>query len=411
MPSVDVVIVGGGIGGSALAASLASGGLEVELLERTTNFEDRVRGEWMAPWGVAEAKKLGLYDLLIEKGGHHLSRHVGYDELVRPEDAEANALPIGMLHPESPGPLCLEHVTMQQTLIENASRAGATVRRGVTGVAMTAGAQPTVRFEHEGERFEVDCRLVVGADGRASVVRRTLGIELHEAPVDHLIAGLLIEGADGWPDDTQAMGKSGDINYLIFPQGKGKVRLYADYDVAERGRFAGAEGAAKLLAAFDMKCVPRSQAIAAARPIGPCRSYPSQDAWTEQPYAQGGILIGDAAGYNDPILGQGLSITLRDARIVRDLLLGSTDWSESALTPYAEERSERLRRLRFVAECITQLFARFDAEAITRRTRAITRMRENPELFPAVAAAAYLGPDVCDPASFTPTFKARLFDA
>jgi 2-polyprenyl-6-methoxyphenol hydroxylase-like FAD-dependent oxidoreductase len=300
---------------------------------------------------------------------------------------------------------------MQQALIENAARAGATVRRGVTGVTVTAGPRPAVRFEHEGKQFDVQCRLVVGADGRASGVRRTLGIQLHESPVDHLIAGLLIEGADGWPEDTQAMGKAGDINYLIFPQGGGKVRLYADYDVAERGRFAGAAGAAKLLAAFDMECVPRSQAIAGARPIGPCRSYPSQDAWTERPFAQGGILIGDAAGYNDPILGQGLSITLRDVRIVRDLLLASDDWSESALAPYAEERSERLRRLRFVAECVTQLFARFDDEGITRRTRAITRMRENPELFPAVAAAAYVGPDLCDPAGFTPAFKAELFDA
>jgi hypothetical protein len=32
-------------------------------------------------------------------------------------------------------------------------------------------------------------------------------------------------------------------------------------------------------------------------------------------------------------------------------------------------------------------------------------------LFPAVAAAAYLGPDFCDPANFTPAFKAQLFDA
>ena len=41
----DVVIVGGGIGGSGLAAVLADGGLDVEVLERTTTFPDRVRGE------------------------------------------------------------------------------------------------------------------------------------------------------------------------------------------------------------------------------------------------------------------------------------------------------------------------------------------------------------------------------
>ena len=50
MGSVDVVIVGGGVGGSSLGAALAGSGLSVALLERTTSFEDRVRGEWIAPW-------------------------------------------------------------------------------------------------------------------------------------------------------------------------------------------------------------------------------------------------------------------------------------------------------------------------------------------------------------------------
>ena len=53
---IDVVIVGGGIGGSSLAASLAEAGLRVEILERELKFVSRVRGEWIAPWGVAEAK-------------------------------------------------------------------------------------------------------------------------------------------------------------------------------------------------------------------------------------------------------------------------------------------------------------------------------------------------------------------
>lgn len=40
----DIVIVGGGIGGSGLASLLASGGLQVTVLERTETFPDRVRG-------------------------------------------------------------------------------------------------------------------------------------------------------------------------------------------------------------------------------------------------------------------------------------------------------------------------------------------------------------------------------
>ena len=53
----DLIIVGGGIGGSALAATMAKAGRSVLLLEKSTVYEDHVRGEWIAPWGVAEPTK------------------------------------------------------------------------------------------------------------------------------------------------------------------------------------------------------------------------------------------------------------------------------------------------------------------------------------------------------------------
>jgi flavin-dependent dehydrogenase len=56
----DVITVGGGLGGAALAKVLAENGVHVLVVERETTFKDRVRGEWIAPWGVAEAQKLGL---------------------------------------------------------------------------------------------------------------------------------------------------------------------------------------------------------------------------------------------------------------------------------------------------------------------------------------------------------------
>ena len=52
--SVDVVAVGGGVAGCALAAVLAEAGMAVLVLERETVFRDRVRGEWIPPWGVSE---------------------------------------------------------------------------------------------------------------------------------------------------------------------------------------------------------------------------------------------------------------------------------------------------------------------------------------------------------------------
>ena len=56
----DVVVVGAGIAGASIAAVLARGGIEVLLLERQREHRDRVRGEYMAPWGVLEARAVGL---------------------------------------------------------------------------------------------------------------------------------------------------------------------------------------------------------------------------------------------------------------------------------------------------------------------------------------------------------------
>ena len=69
----EVVIVGAGIGGSALATVLARAGIAVTLLEKSLVHVDHVRGEWLAPWGVAETQRLGLYETLA-RGGRASSR-------------------------------------------------------------------------------------------------------------------------------------------------------------------------------------------------------------------------------------------------------------------------------------------------------------------------------------------------
>jgi 2-polyprenyl-6-methoxyphenol hydroxylase-like FAD-dependent oxidoreductase len=233
----------------------------------------------------------------------------------------------------------------------------------------------------------------VGADGRASSVRRQIGAALHEDPAHHLMSGLLVLDAHGWPEDTETTGTEGDVHFLAFPQGRGRIRLYLCYPLEQRGRLAGPDGPQRFLEAFRLRCVPGSEHLAGARAAGPCPSYPNFDTWTDCPFVPGVVLVGDAAGYNDPITGQGLSITLRDVRIVRDLLLESADWSADVLEPYAEERADRMRRLRLCAALIARLFSEFDAEARTRRLRAFARLAQNPMLGVPLAGA-FLGPDL-----------------
>ena len=55
---------------SILAYALAAEGVGVSVLEATTEYEDRVRGESMHAWGMKEARNLGVEAVLLDAGAH-----------------------------------------------------------------------------------------------------------------------------------------------------------------------------------------------------------------------------------------------------------------------------------------------------------------------------------------------------
>ena len=95
----------------------------------------------------------------------------------------------------------------------------------------------------------------------------------------------------------------------------------------------GADRAGPFLERFRLDCLPYGDAIAGSEPVGPCAYLPGSDSWTDRPFAEGVVLIGDAAGWTDPLIGEGLSMAMRDARMVSEVLLGD-DWSVDAFEPY-----------------------------------------------------------------------------
>lgn len=403
----EVVIIGGGIGGSALAAVLAQAGIATTILEKSTIHIDRVRGEWIAPWGVAETRRLGLYDLLRKAGGHHLKRHVPYGDDIDIASAQRQTLDLTVFEGMGlPSPLCMRHPDMCDILNAEAIARGAELIRAVPDVQVTPGAPPTVRFQHDGRAREFTPRLVIGADGRNSIVRGQAGIEYHRDPAHHLMAGLLVDDTDGWPADLQISGTEDSVNFLAFPQSPSRVRLYICYGLDDRRRLAGADNQARFLDAFRLNCVPGSEYLARGTPAGPCNSYGNEDTWTDAPYAPGVVLIGDAAGHNDPIIGQGLSITYRDVRIVRDLMLENRDWTPETFRPYAEERYERMRRLRLTASSLSILNVEFGPHALERRIRVREERARNR--FPDLAPAVFIGPEIPPAELFSEDILNRL---
>ena len=121
----------------------------------------------MVSWGVAEAQELGIYELLRDTCGHefpYFLLSIG-PELSPPRDMLTTT-------PRHTPSLAFYHPTMQEVLLQASQDAGAEVRRGAHAGQVKPGPLPTVVVEHAGRVEEVSARLVVGVDGRNSLVRR-----------------------------------------------------------------------------------------------------------------------------------------------------------------------------------------------------------------------------------------------
>jgi 2-polyprenyl-6-methoxyphenol hydroxylase-like FAD-dependent oxidoreductase len=125
--------------------------------------------------------------------------------------------------------------------------------------------------------------------------------------------------------------------------------------------------------------------------------------------APGIVLIGDAAGHNDPSGGQGISIALKDARLVCEALNTTKAWTPEAFAPYASQRREQMRRLRFSTRLLSIYRMEFTEEARRRRLKGRERMAADPELMlPFVAMQK--GPFAVPSEAFSERIWDRLLD-
>jgi 2-polyprenyl-6-methoxyphenol hydroxylase-like FAD-dependent oxidoreductase len=104
---VDVAVVGAAIAGGVMATVLARAGLDVLLLERDVAYRDRVRGETMFPWGLAEVDRLGLRQVLEDAGRGFAQELIEYDERLDP--ATRPPIPLHAMIASVPGALNVGH--------------------------------------------------------------------------------------------------------------------------------------------------------------------------------------------------------------------------------------------------------------------------------------------------------------
>jgi 2-polyprenyl-6-methoxyphenol hydroxylase-like FAD-dependent oxidoreductase len=387
--NADVVVIGGGIGGSTLAAALTRKGCHVLGLERETKFRDRVRGENMLPWGVAAARRLGVLDDLLAGGGHPAPYFNMYAMGTQMEHR-----PLPQTTPSGEGCLNMYHPDLQEVLFAQAVKAGAQMMRGATVDAVTQqNGSWTVTFTIDGQSHAVTPRLVVGADGRFSSVRRWGGFRVKRDP-DHLrIAGALVTGTHT-PDDGAHLSIGPGYATFIAPLGNTRARMYFVYvgAMGDRKLSGGKEKAGAFLEACRSTGLP-AEWFHGVEVIGPLAEFEGADQAVESPRMPSLALIGDAAAATDPSWGCGLSKTLVDVETLSRHLLDTADW-DRALERYAHEHNDYYGKLHNVLSWMTELIWTGGSLADERRARVFPRMRSDPTGFPDAVGQGPFGP--CD---------------
>ena len=293
--------------------------------------------------------------------------------------------------PQQLASLTFYHPAMQERLLQAAADAGAEVRRNAVVRTVTTGPPARVGIAHDGKLDEVQARLVVGADGRNSIVRTLGGFEVCRDPERMLIAGLLYEDLPV-PDDTNHYVLNPSIGQmaLIFPQGDGKGRAYIGYNQSVNPHRLQGE---KDLPRFVEQCVKTGaseQWYAGARAIGPLATFDGADTWVPTPHKDGLVLIGDAAASSDPTWGQGLSLTVRDARVLRDHLLRDEDWN-AACDAYAKEKDEYYGVTHRVTTWLSEFFLDRGPEAEALRNQGLPLIAQDETRVP---DHLFSGPDL-----------------
>jgi len=390
MADYDLIAVGGGLAGATIAKAMAERGTRVLVLEREQRFKDRVRGEMLSPWGVAEAQELGIFDLLKQSCAH----------LVCLVEMGMGPRDLATTTKQMLPAMTFAHYEMQETLLAAAHAAGAEVRRGVTVERIEPGGPPAVVIQ--GVPGRISARVVVAADGRGSPSRKCAEFSVEDSPQDYLFAGVMLTGLSVAEDQVYFIFNSDRGQIVGFiPIGKGRFRAYFGYPKTSAYRLQG-DSMLQRFVSESAGCFPPAAALYnGAKALGPLASFDVSESWVAHPYSDGVALIGDAAGTSDPSFGQGLNLTLRDVRILRDELSRNPDW-DAAGHRYAEQHGEYFKNCHTVEGWLRTLFQDPSPAAAAARQRAMPLIGQDPTRVP---DHLFSGPDL----PVSESVRARFF--
>ncbi len=338
----DVIIVGAGPAGSVLAALLAQRSIDTLLLDKAAFPRPKTCGDYLSPGTVHLLDRLDLLHVVRSGDPRRLSGMT----VVSPDGTTFTAAyptPDGTEAPR-PSALSIPRAAFDDALLRQARRWGVKCLEGFQAsdllwedgrVCGVTGFGPQGQEAYRG-------RIVVGADGRNSVVARRLGVFRPHPRLRRMALVAYYEGAS--PLAEHGLICIGDRSYSILnPVGASLVNASIVLDQAlVQARKGGLEDL------FDgaLAGFPRAvAALAAMRRAGPVRCLGPLAYRARRTAGPGALLIGDAAGFYDPFTGEGVFHALQSAECAAQLIekiLTSGHRAASLLTGFDREQRQRL---------------------------------------------------------------------
>jgi 2-polyprenyl-6-methoxyphenol hydroxylase-like FAD-dependent oxidoreductase len=363
MDAADVIVVGGGFTGSALAAALASDGRRILVLEARAGKNPRFAGELIHPTGVDVLDRVGVLGALERSGGQ---RARGF-AVVRAPGVPTTLLPYAEIPGARPWGFAMEHHDMVRELRGQATaRPGVTLRTGarVVDALREGGRVVGVKLE-DGE--ELRAPLTLAAEGRHSKLRPILGIDEESRLLSFSAAVLARDTELPHPGYGHIfLGAWGPI--LAYQIGARDVRMVLD--VPSDGEKGLKQVAAKLRAEYaPLVPEPLRGAMVRALEAGELQLAANYAISTRRCTAPGTALVGESGGCSHPLTATGMTVCLNDIQILVEELANAAGPRaiDQALSRYQTRRYRFVRAREILADALYEVFR--GAEDSTRAIR------------------------------------------
>jgi menaquinone-9 beta-reductase len=354
----DVVVVGAGPAGAAAAILLAERGASVILLDRAEFSRPKICGEYLSPEAARVLDRLGVLKDVDAAGAQPLAGM----RIIAPDGrALIGRYPTeGRWRGYRDHALAIPREVFDRILLERARSLPVDVRERhrVTDLLLEGRQVTGVRgLDAAGRPFEIASRLVVGADGRQSIVARALGL-VRPHRLQRIAFIRDVGGLDGFDHLGEIYVDPPDYS-ILNPVAPGIVNLSLVVPLAHAKPYRGRPETfveARLKQLRHLR--PRLQGM---RPAGPLMAMGPLAYRVAEPRHGGVLLAGDAAGFYDPFTGEGLFIALRSAEMLAEVAhdaLRLGDVSARALAPYTRARRSAFSDKQWVTRALQFLIRR-----------------------------------------------------